>query len=169
MNRHLNELVSLLDNQLASYQSLIDLLNEEKAALLNLDLEKVQETAKTKENAVLKIRLLLPALTESIKETGIILGLPEDPLPTLAELSAAAPQPWSARIRQAGLALARLKRAVARHNEANKSFVQESLQMTSDSIAILTGAVFRQQGGYKSNGQKSASGDYGPTRLSREV
>ena len=68
------------------------------------------------------------------------------------------------------MALARLKRGIARHNKDNQAFVQEALDLVSGSIAILTGAVSTApKRGYMANGQQAPAAAYQPVRLSREV
>lgn len=169
MEQQLKELTNLLEQHLTHYQELNALLEQEQAALIELAFERLQEVAKAKETTVLAINDLVPMLTHGIKKAAACLGLTEDPLPTLSEISGAAPQPWSNRLNRAGLILARLKRNAARHNEANRSFVQEALNLVSGSIAILTGAAVARQEGYRSNGQKIMAGGGGPAKLSREV
>jgi len=169
MEQQLNELTNLLGLHLTHYQELNALLEKEQAALIELEFERLQEVTKAKETTVLAISDLIPMLTLGIKKAASCLGLAEDPLPSLSEISGAAPQPWSSQLNRAGLALARLRKNAVRHNEANRSFVQEALDLVSGSIAILTGAAMVHQEGYRSNGQRIIAAAAGPARLSREV
>ncbi|MBU2548527.1 MAG: flagellar protein FlgN [Proteobacteria bacterium] len=170
MKAALDELMNLLETHLSLYGQLAGLLDREQAALLELDVVGLQKMAKTKETLSLKIRLHLPALTESIRSTARALGLPESPLPVLAQMASAAPEPWANRLNRASLALARLKREVGRHNEINRHFVQESLDMIAGHLSILTGAATKsRESGYQSNGQRTAGPSYGPVKLNREV
>jgi len=169
METTMNELMGLLDRHLAQYESLVGLLDRETEALVKLDVDQLQEISKAKETEALKIRLLITPLTQAIQSAAGELGLQETPLPTLAELASRAGAPWAARLHRCSLALARLKRAVERGNEANRNFIHETLDLMSGSIAILTGAVLLHQQGYMANGQKGRTAAYGPARLSREV
>jgi len=169
MEQQLNELTNLLGRHLIHYQELNALLEQEQAALIALEFERLQEVAKAKETTVLAINDLVPVLTLGIKKAAACLGLTDHPLPTLSDISGAAPQPWSSRLNRASLNLARLKKNAVRHNEANRSFVQEALDLLSGSIAILTGAAMVHQEGYRSNGQRALAATAGPTKLSREV
>ncbi|MDY6852521.1 MAG: flagellar protein FlgN, partial [Thermodesulfobacteriota bacterium] len=165
----LNELTKILDRHVGRYEGLAELLNQEQAALIEIDLDRLQEVAKAKETVVLEIKRSLPGLTKCIKEAAAALNLPAEPLPTLADLSKASPQPWFTSLNQTGAALARLKRNTARHNEANHSFVQEALELVTSSIAILTGAAAVHQENYRPDGQQAPASTFGPTKLSREV
>jgi hypothetical protein len=169
MNERLDQLVMLLEQHIGLYQTLIDLLNREQSALMALKVDEVHETAKAKETIALKIKLQTPLLARTIQETAAGQGLAIDPLPTLAELSAAVPSPWSKQLERMGLSLARVKRTVISHNQANHRFVRASLEMVSNSIAILTGAGSGPQKGYLRNGQHAAQGGYQAVKLSREV
>jgi hypothetical protein len=169
INAMLDALMKLLENHARHYEKLSVLLNQEQAALIDLDLERLQKTAKAKETLSLRIKLLIPPLSQAIGDAARILGLSPDPLPTLAELARVAPPPWSNHLERAGLALARLKSGIARHNEANHMFVQEALDLISGSIAILTGARVSAKTGYLPNGQAASMDGYRPVKLSREV
>jgi hypothetical protein len=169
INAMLDALMKLLGNHARHYEKLAILLNQEQAALVDLDLERLQKTAKAKETLSLRIKLLIAPLSQAITESAQALGLPAEPLPTLADLARVAPAPWSNHLERASLALARLKRGIARHNEANHMFVQEALELISGSIAILTGARVSTKTGYLPNGQSASTSGYQPVKLSREV
>ena len=169
MKPKLDELTKILGRHVGRYEDLAELLNQEQTALIEIDMDRLQEIAKAKEAVVLEIKRSLPELTRCIKEAAAALNLPAEPLPTLAELSRAAPQPWFTSLNQASAALARLKRNTARHNEANHSFVQEALELVTSSIAILTGAAAIHQENYRPDGQQVPASTFGPTKLSREV
>lgn len=172
MKAQLDALMSLLEQHIKGYESLAEILTREQAALLDLDLERLGEMTKAKETAVLKIKLLVSPLARGIEAAAQAVGLPPTPTPTLIELAGAAPKPWSVSLEKASLALARLKRGVARHNEANHSFVQEALELVSGSISILTGAGRQAaKAGYTAGGRRrqAPSGEMKPARLSREV
>ncbi|MFH1137355.1 MAG: flagellar export chaperone FlgN [Pseudomonadota bacterium] len=169
MNRRLEQLQALVLQHIGRYQGLAGILEEEQAALLSLDLDRIQQAAKAKETMVLKIKLLVPPLTQAIQDAALSLGQEPEPLPTLAELAKAAPEPYAKDLERAGLTLARLKRGITRHNDANHAYVREALDLVSGSISILTRAVHPAKGSYLPTGQRARPSGYGPTKLSREV
>ena len=169
MQKTLEKLQALVLQHIGRYQSLAGVLDEEQAALISMDIERIQQTAKTKETLVLKIKLLVPPLTQAILEAAAALGLAQEPLPTLSELAKAAPRPYSRDLEKAGLTLTRLKRVIARHNEANHAYVREALDLVSGSISILTRALHPAKGSYLPTGRSARASGYSPTKLSREV
>ena len=169
MKSELQELMKLLGQHLNLYGKLAEILALEQSALLELDLDRLQKITKGKETIALKIKIHVQALSSSIKTAAAALGLPVDPMPTLAELAAAAPKQVSGHLEQAGSRLARLKRQISSHNNANHAFVQESLSLVSGSIAILTGAHTRPRQGYLRNGQEAPAAGHQAIRVSKEV
>lgn len=169
MKNRLEELMQLVDPYQSHYEHLTNLISREKAALIDLDLDKLQQITKAKETCMLKIKILVPTLSQAIKDCALALGMGLEPLPALAELASEAPEPWSGRLTTAGLNLARLKRGIAINNQANHDFVQEALDLISGSISILTGANMSTGQGYTASGQKAPQNNSRPVKLSREV
>ena len=170
MSIKLIELVALTGQHITLYETLAEHLSREQTALLEMDLEALQQAVKAKETTALKIKLMVPAVADAIADAAEELGLPREPRPTLAEIGARAPAPYGTRLARAGLALARLKRGIARHNEDNHSFVETAMEMINGSIAVITGAVTaKPRQGYSAKGRQTRSPDCPPVRLSREV
>ena len=169
MTALLDGLLLLVQKHIDRYRELASLLDEEQSALIRLDVEQLQQLSKTKETMVLKIELLVEPLAQTIRDAARALGLPENPQPALAEIAEAAPRAYRIELRRRSFELVRLKNQIARHNEANRNFVRESIRLVSDSIAILTGAVAARKTGYLPNGQQPSMSGYRPVKLSREV
>ena len=169
MEALLEHLIKLMAQHIGGYDRLAQLLLQEQSALIEHDIERIQKISKAKETLALKIKLLLPAVSQAIQDVARALQLPVDPLPTMAELAAAAPEPWAGKLSLAGLKLARLQQSVTMQNQANHAYVQEALDMISGSIAILTGAALAPKSGYLRNGQTAEASGHRPVRLSREV
>lgn len=169
MHRCVDELLHLLDQHLGQYKQLADLLETEQDALIALDLERIQETIKAKEVLCLKIKLLVPGLAQGIKDAARALGVAEEPMPVLADLAKAASEPWSSRLYRAGEMLARYKTDIARRNDKNRNFVQDALEVFSESVAILTGAALVPKDQYRPYEQGSTVANHAPMKLSREV
>jgi len=169
MSATLDTLFSLLDQHLKHYESLAAFIDREQLALIDQDLDRLQSMVKAKETVILKIKLLIPLLSRAVQAVALEIGLEPDPLPTLTELAKAAPPAYSRRLERAGLAMARLKKKITRLNETNRTFVQETLDLVSGSMAVLTGAPTNANSGYLSTGQRAPHRAPGPVRLSREV
>ncbi|MDR2443559.1 MAG: flagellar protein FlgN [Deltaproteobacteria bacterium] len=166
----IKNLADLLDIHLERYQSLIDFLDHEKKCLLSLDLEGLLVTSQQKEQLGRNIIKSIEELTISLSETALMLGMDTDPLPTLAEVAAHCPRPYDNRINDGAITLCRLKNIIVRENEANRHFIEQSLNLVNDSLNILTGADRFQVEGYRKDGTKDKSVKKSqPTKISKEV
>jgi hypothetical protein len=169
MNALFDRLMKILAKHIGLYKRLAEVMALEQAALIDMDLERIRELAKEKETTALKIKMLVPAVAQTIMDAARDRELPPDPLPTLADLAARAPEPYARPLARAGQTLAGLKRGIGRQSQANHAFVQEALDLVSGSIAILTGATLRPGHAYNAAGRKAPASGHHPVRLSREV
>lgn len=169
METRLNSLMKLLKQYIGYYEKVSMLVTKEKEALIEMDLDRLHKIAKAKETMCLKIKLVVPGLSEAIKEAAIEQGLPADPMPTLAELAKTAPEPYSRALEKSGAVIASLKRNITDYNAANHTFIQEALDLVNGSLAILTGAALAPKKAYTQTGQHAPASNYGPVKLSREV
>ncbi|MDR3204534.1 MAG: flagellar protein FlgN [Deltaproteobacteria bacterium] len=159
-----------LDEHLSRYQSLIDFLEKEKKCLLSLDLEGLLVTSQIKEKLGLEIQDSIHQLTNSLVETALMFNIPSMPNPTLAEVAALCPKPYDNRLNEGAITLARLKNIINRENEANRLFVEQSLNLVNESINVLTGADQIKGEGYRKDGSKDKSVKKSlPAKLSKEV
>jgi hypothetical protein len=159
-----------LQEHLGRYQELADYLETEKAQLLNLDLDGLMVTSKAKERLARNIIAGSGELRDSIVQAALMLGLAGDPPPTLAEIAARTPGPYGIRLSEGAGSLARLKNVILRENETARHFVEESLELVTGSINILSGADRVKAEGYGSDGKKDKGVKKAlPSKLSREV
>jgi hypothetical protein len=159
-----------LEGQLSKYQELIDFLEIEKQKLLNLDLDGLLTVGKAKEKLANSIIKSGESLKDAIAETALMLGLSKDPLPTLSEIASKIPGPFGARLSDGASKLARLKNLILRENAMAKRFVEESLDLVTGSINILSGANQIKAEGYGSDGKKEKGVKKAlPSKISREV
>jgi hypothetical protein len=166
----IQNLAEQLDGHLERYQSLIDFLEYERKCLLSLDLEGLMTTSQHKEVLARNIQESISKLTDSLMVASLMLGLNTDPSPTLAEVAAQCPQPFDNMINDGAIKLARLKNIIARENEANKLFIEQSLNLINDSLNILTGADKIKGDGYRKDGSKDKGVKKSlPIKLSKEV
>ncbi|MDR3154403.1 MAG: flagellar protein FlgN [Deltaproteobacteria bacterium] len=159
-----------LTGHLSRYRELIDFLEQEKKHLLDLDLDGLLVTSKAKERLAKNIIEGSEGLRESIARTALMLGLGDDPLPTLAEIAARTPAPYGGRLSEHAGSLARLKNLILRENDTARRFVEQSLDLVTGSINILSGADQIKGTGYGSDGKKEKGVKKAlPSKLSREV
>lgn len=166
----IQNLAEQLDGHLERYQSLIDFLDREKRCLLALDLEGLLATSQIKERLARDIQDSIYRLTDGIVEAALMLGLSTSPPPTLAELASKCPRPFDNRLNDGAMALARLKNVISRENDANRRFIEQSLNLVNDSLNVLSGADRYQAEGYRKDGTKDKSVKKArPAKLSKEV
>jgi hypothetical protein len=159
-----------LEEHLARYQELIDYLEEEKKHLLNLDLDGLMAVSKAKEKLARNIIAGSESFRETLGEAALMLGLAADPPPTLTEIAARTPGPYGVKLSEGAGSLARLKNLILRENETARHFVEESLELVTGSINILSGADQLKGQGYGSDGKKEKGVKKAPpSKLSREV
>jgi hypothetical protein len=164
------ELASALKGHLERYQRLVDYLGEEKKYLLSLDLDGLLVTSQAKEELGRDIQNGMGLLINNLSDVAIMLGLPIVPSPTLAEVANLCPKPYDNLINDMAIALARLKNVILRENEANRAFVQESLNLVNGSINALTGADRLKGDSYGKDGSKDQGVKKArPTKVSKDV
>jgi hypothetical protein len=159
-----------LDGHLERYQSLIDFLDLERKCLLSLDLEGLMITSQRKESLARNIQESIVKLTDSLVTASLMLGIEATPPPTLAEVAALCPKPFDNLINDGAIRLASLKNIIARENEANRLFIEHSLNLINESLNIITGADRIKGDGYRKDGSKDKGVKKSlPTKLSKEV
>jgi hypothetical protein len=166
----ITNLAEQLDVHLERYQSLIDFLNNERKYLLDLDLDGLLRTSQQKESLSMEIKESIDRLTESLTQASCMLGLDSSVTPTLAEIAALCPKPYDNRINDGSIKLARLKNIISMENEANRHFIEFSLNLINESLNYLTGADKIKADSYRQDGSKDKSLKKAlPTKLSKEV
>jgi hypothetical protein len=159
-----------LDEHLLRYQELIDYLEQEKKHLLDLDLDGLLVVSKAKEKLAKNIIAGSGDFKDSICEAALMLGLPDQPQPTLTEIARLSPPPYGIKLSEGAASLARLKNLILRENETARHFVEESLELVTGSINILSGAEQIKGTGYGADGKKEKGVKKSlPSKLSRDV
>jgi hypothetical protein len=167
-------IIQKLDEELQAhierYTELINFLDKEKTYLLNLDLDGLLMLSKAKEELARGIIRDGQSFQDSLATAGAMLGLDQDTAPTLAEISALCPLPYSNRLADGAMTLARLKNQILRENDQAKLFVEESLELVTESINILTGANQLKGDSYSKSGKKEKGVKKAlPSKFSRDI
>ncbi|MEW6266670.1 MAG: flagellar protein FlgN [Thermodesulfobacteriota bacterium] len=169
MNTEWDGLLALIQEHVSRYENLSRLLQEEQAALIHHDLERLHETAFRKQAEAEAIQAQVPVLAEAIDQLASRLALPAEPRPTLIELARIAPTSCAPLLRRFSLALSQLKQGILRDSRTNQAFVREALDTVTESIAFLSGAISPPGATYLASGHQAAAGGLKPVRLNREV
>jgi hypothetical protein len=159
-----------LNGHLARYSELIEFLDKEKKYLLNLDLDGLLVVSKAKEELAKKIIKGSEGFRDYLFMAGAMLGLKSDNPPTLVEVAALCPKPYANRLADGAMALARLKNQILRENDQARHFVEESLDLVTESINMLSGANQLKGDSYNNDGKKGKGVKKSlPSKLSRDV
>lgn len=167
--RIIQKLCDTLDGHLERYQTLVDYVGQEKKYLLEHDLDGLFSSSKQKEELALDIQNNINTLVDSINETALMMGLPLDPQPLLADLVRRLPKPFDNRVNDGSIKLERLKNVILRENEVNRHYVEEAIRMVGESINILTGANQLKGHGYSKSGTQGEKTYTMPVKLSKAV
>lgn len=162
------DLLERIERHLELYEELAQVLVREQENLIHFSLDRLAETSRSKGMIVERIGHSVLQVAETIRTLAARLGLPGEPLPTLAGLAETLDEPASGRLRRAGQRLARLKNDTFRHNQDNQDYIQEALGLVEDYLSVVRDAVQPASGRYLATGLVAA-GEPQALKLNRNV
>lgn len=168
MRPDVSELLERIERHLELYQELAEILVREQENLIRFNLDRLAETSRSKGTIVERIGQSVARVAESIRTLAAGLGLPGEPLPTLAGLSEALDEPASGRLRRAAQRLARLKNDTFGHNQDNQDYVKEAIGLVEGYLSVVRDAVQPASGRYLPTGMVAAGASQ-PLKLDRNV
>lgn len=157
LSQHVSELESQLNEITATLDELVSCLREEREAIVEYDLDRINQSLVTKHAVVLNLQRLDHARRESAKLIAADLGMPGAPS-TGFVISRI---PDSEKSRQLGdrmSCIRSLAQVVSEFNDLQQQLLDESLNQTSKSLDLIMG--LRGQGinqGYDSKGTLAAA------------
>ena len=132
----IEKFLGLLEQQTELYRLLLSVIDDEKNAVIAGNLEKLNEAGKTKENLLLKLRILeeqrkhlLDKLAEQLKQPVEIL--------TLAKLSDLMDQPHAHRLADFRSMLLELFGRIRQANADNRDLFAHSLNLVRASVNLM--------------------------------
>lgn len=168
-NERIADLIELAGAHVALYTQLDQTLRQEQALLLAADMDHLPQAAAAKQDLARRIFEHAPRLAQAMARAAQELGLEPEPLPALAQLAARAPEPQCGGLRRLAQRLNQLKKDVAVNALDNQQYIQDSLDLISSSIRILTGSGRTGRNTYTPRGRAPHHDSVRPVRLSREV
>jgi len=132
----LNKLLQVLEGEKDLYRSLLSVLQQEKKAVINSNLNDLNESGKKKENLVLKIRILEEQRITLLKKLCEILELSHHNL-TLRTLSDSVGEPYSNRFKEYHSYLLALIQSIQEINHSNRDLMTHSLELIKSSLFFL--------------------------------
>lgn len=150
LNSALDQLVQLLQQETALYQSMLGTMDPEKEALVASDASALDRASREKESILLKLQALENQRCAMADELADMLACTPREL-TLFEIARRVGEPHAGRLRQAGDILKRLLKTLGEENRRQKEIFDHSLAIMQEAFALLhtmtaTASVYRRTG-----------------------
>ena len=136
LNGLLTELLGLLEQETELYQALLNAIDKEKQAVIDTDLDKLNEATIVKENLLLKLRILDEQRIHLLRKIAIFLGQSEDTL-SLKNLSRMVEAPHASRLKRCRKMLLSLIAKIQTANSQNRALFSHSLELVKGSMNLL--------------------------------
>ena len=165
MEHLLDRLLESLEHAIELYQSLFRVVQNEKDAVVGLNLQQLNEACKAKDKLLLKLRILEERREQLIARVAAALGRSPQGL-TLTELSQLVDEPYAYRLRDRSTDLMALIHALQDATQQNKFLMSHSMQLIQGSYNLLNNLmaanpVYYRSGNVQNNAQtgKLLNGD----------
>ena len=136
MEHLLDKLIRLLAHATELYQSLLRVVENEKDAVVGLNLEQLNEVCKAKDNLLLKLRILEEQRLQVMNRVAAELDCSPEGL-TLSRLSEQVDQSYARRLVDCSTDLLALIQTLQQVTQQNKSLVSHSMQLIEGSYHLL--------------------------------
>ncbi len=136
LNPRLEQLLQLLQQEKALYQSLKGTMEPEKNALLATDVTSLRRASQQKESILFELQALETQRFAVIGELAESLGCEPRAL-SLGEIARRVDEPHAERLRQAGDILKKLLKTLAEENRRQKEIFEHSLAIMREAFELL--------------------------------
>ena len=165
MEHLLDKLLGSLEQATELYQSLFRVLQNEKDAVVGLNLQQLNEACKAKDNLLLKLRILEERREQIMARVAAEFGRSPQRL-TITELSLLVDKSYAERLRQCSSDLVALIQTLQDTSRQNKFLMSHSMQLIQGSYNLLNNLmaanpVYYSSGNVQNNAQtgKLLNGD----------
>lgn len=136
MENMLKDLIAILEGLADHYRSLLDILNEEKKAVISAKLENI-ETVRLKKETILSLITVKEDMRKDVVERiSSYLGCHQKGL-TISELAQRVEVPFSLKLIQCAADVSGLMHNIHAANEVNRSLITHSLRLIRSSINMI--------------------------------
>jgi flagellar biosynthesis/type III secretory pathway chaperone len=156
MNHLLDKLIGVLTHATELYQSLLGVVQNEKDAVVGLNLKQLNEACKAKENLLLKLRILEEQRQQVMARVADQLGCSSQGL-TLTRLSHEVDETYSRRLRDRSTDLLALIQTLQEATQQNKSLMSHSMQLIQGSRTLLGNLMVANPIYYRSGSMDSGN------------
>ena len=137
MDLLLDQLMGLLDQETKLYQSMHTVIRKEKDAVIQSELNALNEAVKEKENLLLKLRILEEHRTQLAMRLAKILNYPPQDL-TLNMVAQVVDEPYAGQLKKYSANLSELLATVKEANHRNKTLFEHSIELLRGSFNLLS-------------------------------
>ena len=140
MEHLLEKLLGLLEHATDLYQSLFAVVQLEKDAVIGLNLQQLNQACKTKDNLLLKLRIIEEQREQLMDNLASELGRSPQEI-SLTQLSQWVEEPYAGRLRACSTELLSLIQTLQEANQQNKDLLSHSLELIQGSYNLLNNAM----------------------------
>ena len=157
MEHLLKKLLGLLEHATELYQSLFAVVQQEKDAVVGLNLQQLNQACKAKDNLLLKLRILEEQREQLMDKLASELNCSPQEI-SLTQLSQWVEEPYAGMLRERSTDLLSLIQTLQEANQQNKALLSHSLELIQGSYNLLNNAtaaspVYYRRGYVQNNGQ----------------
>ena len=165
MEHLLNKLIGLLVHATELYRALLGVVQNEKEAVVGLNLKQLNEASKAKDNLLLKLRILEEQRQQVMERVADELGCSAQGL-TVTQLSQQVDESYGRQLLDRSTDLLALIQVLQDATQQNKSLMSHSMQLIQGSYNLLNNLmaanpVYYRSGNVENHGQtgKLLNGD----------
>ena len=136
----LKKLLGLLEHATELYQSLFDVVQQEKEAVVGLNLKQLNQACKAKDNLLLKLRILEEQREQLMDKLAADFDCSSQEI-SLTRLSQWVEEPYCGMLRERSNDLLALIQALQDANQQNKILLTHSLELIQGSYKLLNNAM----------------------------
>jgi len=140
MEHLLKKLIGLLEHTTELYQALLAVVQNEKNAVVGLDLQQLNEACKAKDNLLLKLRILEEQREQILVRLAAEIGCSPQGL-TLSQLSLLADESYACRLVDLSRDLFALIQSLRDATQQNKFLISHSMQLIRSSYNLLNNLI----------------------------
>ncbi len=155
MEHLLNKLIGLLTHATELYQSLLGVVQNEKDAVVGLNLKQLNEACKAKDNLLLKLRILEEQRQHVMDRVADELGCSSQGL-TLTRLAQQVDESYARRLLDRSTDLLALIQILQDVTQQNKSLISHSMQLIQGSCNLLNNLMAASPVYYRSGNMDGA-------------
>lgn len=156
MEHYLNKLIGLLEHMTELYQALLAVVQDEKNAVVGLDLQQLNEACKAKDNLLLKLRILEEQREQVMVRLAAEIGCSSQGL-TLTQLSLLVDESHARRLVDLSHDLLALIESLQDAMRQNKFLISHSMQLIQGSYNLLNNIIAANPVYYRSGNVKNAN------------